>query len=140
MSKTKRFCAIAIAAMMTVTAFAGCGAGDTQPATGGETTGATEPAGGEAAGGEATGTTDADPLGGEGAAGTINLKVWGPDAVQEVLKKECAQFSENMKAYGDVQIEVVPQGEDVAATQAKTDITAAADVFGFACDNIDGLV
>lgn len=130
MRKTKRFCAIALAAMMTASAFAGCGPAAQNPTTpqgGGETT-----------------TTSADdsgdPLGGEGANGTINLKVWGPEAVQDILKSECATFSENMKAYGDVQIEVVPQGEADSATAVLTDPSAAADVFGFACDNLDKLV
>ncbi len=134
MSKTKRFCAIALAAMMSVTALAGCGGTSTTPSgtTGGSTgDGTTTPA---------DTTADADPLGGEGAAGTINLKVWGPDKVQDVLKDECAKFSENMKAYGDIQIEVVPQGEADSATQVLTDPNAAADVFGFACDNLDKLV
>ena len=133
MNKTKRFCAIALAAMMAVTAFAGCGPADTTPSTtGGDTTGGDTSA--------VAPTGDTDPLGGEGAAGTINLKVWGPDAAQDVLKAQCSKFSENMKAYGDVQIEVVPQGEADSATQVLTDASAAADVFGFACDSLDKLV
>lgn len=133
MNKTKRFCAIALAAMMAVTAFAGCGPAATPDTpTGGDTSAAT--------GGDTTVTESTDPLGGEGAGGTINLKVWGPDAVQDVLKSQCATFSENMKSYGDVQIEVVPQGEADSATQVLTDASAAADVFGFACDNLDKLV
>jgi len=130
MRKTKRFCAIALAALMTASAFAGCGS---------EPTTTTPPAGGDT-----TTTTPADgtgdPLGGEGANGTINLKVWGPEAVQEILKSQCATFSDNMKAYGDIQIEVVPQGEADSATAVLTDSQAAADVFGFACDNLDKLV
>ena len=138
MNKTKRFCAIALAAVTAATALAACGA---QPTTstptasqGGSTTTTTT---------ESTGTTEVeDPLYGEGQNGAISLKVWGPDAAQAILKEQCDTFIENMKPYAPngITIEVVPQGEDVAATQAKTDITAAADVFGFACDNIDGLV
>ncbi|MBQ5439529.1 MAG: extracellular solute-binding protein, partial [Clostridia bacterium] len=138
MNKTKRFCAIALAAMTAATALAACGA---QPTTstptasqGGSTTTTTT---------ESTGATEVeDPLYGEGQNGAISLKVWGPDAAQAILKEQCDTFIENMKPYAPngITIEVVPQGEDVAATQAKTDITAAADVFGFACDNIDGLV
>ncbi len=138
MNKTKRFCAIALAAMMAVTAFAGCGGTptDTQTASGGDTTAST----GDATGGDTTAADDGDPLLGEGAAGPISLKVWGPDAAQAVLKDQCARFSENMKAYGDITIEVVPQGEADSATQVLTDSSAAADVFGFACDNLDKLV
>ena len=78
MNKTKRFCAIALAAMMAVTAFAGCGPAATtdtgttaSTATGGDTTTPAD---------DGTG----DPLGGEGAAGPISLKVWGPDAAQDL--------------------------------------------------------
>jgi len=147
MNKTKRFCAIALAAMMAASALAGCGgtpqsstpaAGSTGTAsTSGDAT-ATPADGGE---GTATTTDDGgDPLGGEGAAGPISLKVWGPDAAQAILKKQCEEFKENMKEYGEINIEVVPQGEDVAATSVLTDASAAADVFGFACDNLDKLV
>lgn len=142
MNKTKRICAIAIAAMLAVTSFAGCGSGDTG-STGGTTGGST---GGETTasttGGGTTVTGDGgDPLYGEGANGTINLKVWGPDAAQEVLKEQCDKFSENMKAYGnDVKIEVIPQGEADSAALVLNDATVAADVFGFACDNLNKLV
>ncbi len=134
MNKTKRFCAIALAAMMAVTAFAGCGQGST---------GSTPTSGGNTAPvdtGDTVNTTVADPLYGEGENGTINLKVWGPDAAQEILKEQCAAFSEKMKDYGDIQIEVVPQGESDSATQVLTDAETAADVFGFACNNINKLV
>ena len=136
MNKTKRFCAIALAAMMAASALAACGPEQTAPTTpatptSSETT--SEPGG-------STGGEVEDPLYGEGANGTINLKVWGPDAAQEVLKSQCAEFIENMKPYGTIEIEVVPMGEDVAATQTLTDASAAADVFGFACDNLDRLV
>ena len=57
MNKTKRFCAIALAAMMAVTAFAGCGPAAT---TGGDTTTTTPSAGGDTT---TTAPTDGgDPL------------------------------------------------------------------------------
>lgn len=145
MNKTKRFCAIALAAMMAATALAGCGGTPqtTEPVTGGDTTASTGGDTTASTGGDTTtptGDDGGDPLGGEGAAGPISLKVWGPDAAQTILKEQCDKFVENMKAYGDISIEVVPQGEDVAATQVLTDSSAAADVFGFACDNLDKLV
>ncbi len=136
MNKTKRFCAIALAAMMAVTAFAGCGGSDTTTNNGGSTGTASTVGGGTSA---VTVDSVEDPLYGEGANGTINLKVWGPDAAQEILKEQCAAFSEKMKPYGDVQIEVVPQGESDSAALVLNDATAAADVFGFACDNLDKL-
>ena len=136
MNKTKRFCAIALAAMTAATALAACGAepAPSTPATTASDNGGTT----------VVSNADAveDPLYGEGQNGAITLKVWGPDAAQAILKEQCDAFVQEMKPYAPsgITIEVVPQGEDVAATQAKTDITAAADVFGFACDNIDGLV
>lgn len=128
-NKTKRFCAIALAALMSVSMFAGCGTNDsTTPSNTGSTAVSNA--------GDAT----ADPLGGEGANGTINLKVWGPDAAQEVLKAQCAAFAEANKEYGEIKVEVVPQGEGDAATNVLTDPTTAADIFGFGCDNLDKLV
>lgn len=133
-NKTKRFCAIALAAMMAATVFAGCGPSTSTPdtaSTGTESTGdSTVSVSGEVE----------DPLYGEGANGTINLKVWGPDAAQALLKEQCAAFSESMKEYGDIQIEVVPQSESDSGTLVLQDPTVAADVFGFACDHLDKLV
>lgn len=132
-NKTKRFCAIALAALMAASVFAGCGPEESGTAS----------STGTASSGDAAGTTSVtveDPLYGEGENGTINLKVWGPEAAQDLLKEQCAAFSEQMKEYGDIQIEVVPQSESDAGTQVLTDPTAAADVFGFACNDINKLV
>ena len=133
MNKTKRFCAIALAAMMAVTAFSGCGGTDTTSSGSASTT----PADGTVS---VEGGDTEDPLYGEGANGTISLKVWGPDAAQDLLKEQCAAFIEDMKPYGDIEIEVIPQGEADAANLVTTDASAAADVFGFACDQLDKLV
>lgn len=129
-NKTKRLCAIALAALMSVSIFAGCGGSDSEPSasTGGDGASSVAP------------TENTDPLGGEGASGTINLKVWGPDNAQAILKEQCARFSEEYAQYGDIQIEVVPQGESDAGTNVLTDPSNAADVFGFACDQLDKLV
>lgn len=138
MNKTKRFCAIALAAMMAASALAACGQGNTTSTAPAASTGGGEETTSSASDGGSA--TVEDPLYGEGANGTISLKVWGPDSAQDVLKSQCAQFIEDMKPYGTIEIEVVPQGEDVAATNVLTDASAAADVFGFACDNLDRLV
>lgn len=127
-NKTKRFCAIALAALMGASVLAGCG-GDPTPA-------ASTPSGD----GSAAPTTVEDPLFGEGANGPISLKVWGPSAIQDLLKQQCADFASEYSAYGDIQIEVVPQSESDAATQVLTDASSAADVFGFACDQLNRLV
>ena len=150
MNKTKRFCAIALAAMMAVTAFAGCGGssggssstagGSASTAAGGDSSTAATTATADGAAPAALDTSNGDPLNGEGANGTIKLKVWGPDAAQEILKRQCADFANEVKDYGTVEVEVVPQGENDSATQVLTDAETAADVFGFACDNLNKLV
>jgi len=150
MNKTKRFCAIALAAMMAVTAFAGCGGssggssstagGSASTAAGGDSSTAATTATADGAAPAALDTSNGDPLNGEGANGTIKLKVWGPDAAQEILKTQCKAFAEEVKDYGTVEVEVVPQGEADSATQVLTDAETAADVFGFACDNLNKLV
>ncbi len=84
--------------------------------------------------------SNADPLQGEGKNGQIKLKVWAPDAAVSLCIKQCKKFSEDMKSYGDIKISVVPQGEANSATTALTDAESAADVYGFACDNLDKLV
>ena len=81
-----------------------------------------------------------DPLMGEGKNGQIKLKVWAPDAYVSLCIKQCKKFSEDMKSYGDIKISVVPQGEADSANKALTDAESAADVYGFACDNLDKLV
>ena len=81
-----------------------------------------------------------NPLGSEAKNGTIKLKVWGPDAAQELLRKQCDEFSKSMSEYAKIEIELVPQGEADPAAQLLNDSTVAADVFGFACDSIDKLV
>lgn len=129
-NKTKRFCAIALAALMSVSLFAGC-TPDEQPGTGNSNA---------SGGGDSSVATGEDPLGGEGANGEISLKVWGPDKAQSLLKEQCARFAEEYKQYGTIKIEVVPQGESDAGTAVLTDASSAADVFGFACDQLDKLV
>lgn len=132
-NKTKRFCAIALAALMSVSLFAGCGdTGTTSSGNGDNNSAVSNTSGGAEA--------NADPLGGEGANGEINLKVWGPDKVQNLLKEQCQRFSDEYKEYGTIKIEVVPQGESDAGTAVLTDASSAADVFGFACDQLDKLV
>lgn len=140
-NKTKRICAIALAALMSVSVFAGCNTAEenennSSAGTEAGTTSTSTGTGDQAA----VADNGGDPLGGEGASGTINLKVWGPEAAQDILKEQCAQFAEDYKEYGDIQVEVVPQGEADAASVVLTDASNAADIFGFACDNLDKLV
>ena len=132
MNKTKRFCAIALAAMMAASALAACG-GNTESSTApapAASTPADDGGAGDAGDAGSTGDvtaapTDAIDLGGED---DVTLKVWGPDAAQTVLRKQCDDFIAAVADQATVTIEVVPMGEDVAATQALTDATAAAEI------------
>ncbi|MCH5202057.1 MAG: extracellular solute-binding protein [Oscillospiraceae bacterium] len=66
------------------------------------------------------------------------LKVWGPAASLDVLKKQAKAFEE-ANADKNVKIECVAQEESDAGTQLLNDPTVAADVFGFASDQLTKL-
>ena len=128
----KKIVALLLAAMMMVAVFAGCTkGGDAGTTTGGENAGS----------GDAT-TTDtgfsvtADDFGDESGA---SLKVWGPSAYVSLLKKQTDAF---VAMYPDqkIKIKIVAQGESDAGTTILQDPEAGADVFGFASDQLDGLV
>ena len=93
-----------------------------------------------ACGGEGSSTNsgsadDSDPFKGED---NITLKVWAADKAVDLTKQLCDDFTAQ---YPDkkISISVEVQGEDAAATQALNDIDAAADVFSFACDQLNRL-
>ena len=66
------------------------------------------------------------------------LKVWGPAASLDLLKRQAKAFEDEHKDK-NVKIEVVAQEENDAATNLLNDATAAADVFAFASDQITRL-
>ncbi|MGN1050942.1 MAG: extracellular solute-binding protein [Acutalibacteraceae bacterium] len=116
--KFKRILALILASLMCLAVFAGCN---------GKEEGTTT-SGGDAA--------SADIFNGED---NIKLKVWGPDASIDLLTKQCEAFKEE-HSDKTIEIEVVAQGESDAGTNVINDADAAADVFGFACDQINKLV
>lgn len=67
------------------------------------------------------------------------LKVWAPDAALDVFKAQCEAFVAQYPDAG-LSVEVVAQGENDAATNILNDPEAAADVFSFACDQLNRLV
>lgn len=128
---TKRILGAGLAAMMAVSAFAGCG--------GGETTSSGAGSEGSSSTTEVKQYTIDDVMGDAtiamGDEDNVTLKVWGPQDSLELLQKQCDAFVENFKKLGKtIKIECVAQGESDAATNVKTDPEAAADVFGFASD------
>lgn len=129
----KKIIAIFMAAMMTATAFAGCGGSESS--NGSDNGGST----GEMKAVEGS-VVDAAYFGDEGADGAaIKLKVWAPDAAVTLVKKQIEDFK---KAYPDktFEIEVVAQPESQASSGVINDADAAADVFGFASDQLNGMV
>lgn len=127
----KKIIAILLAGMMTATALVGCGGGESS-----QTGGSSSDNGSSAAPAAKNGVVDVADFGDEN---NITLKVWAPDAAVAITKKQCDAFK---ALYPDktMTIEVVAQAESTAATQAQTDPSVAADVFGFASDQLDNLV
>lgn len=133
--KMKRILAVLLASMLTATALVGCG--------GSSSTTKTESSSGNNGSSSSTdasslenGVVDVADFGDED---NITLKVWAPDAAVSVTQSQCDAF---VALYPDknITINVVAQTEAQAGTQAQTDPGTAADVFGFACDQLDNLV
>ena len=131
----KKIVALVLAAMMLVAVFASCGEDTSTSSTSGSGSGSGSASTENAGKGFDANVSDAD-FGSETGA---KLKVWGPDAYQKLLQKQCDAF---VKKYADknISINVVPQSEDTAATQMQTDAKAGADVFGFASDQFSNLI
>jgi len=73
-----------------------------------------------------------------GSEYNADIKLWVPSYYVNLAKKQCDRF---VREYPDrnITIEIVAQSEDVAATQMLSDPEAAADVFGFASDQLGRL-
>lgn len=135
----KRILALLFAVLMVAGCLTACG--ETTPAT-------TDPAtDGTQAATQGTSTTfvpwsaeDIADLGAniqkEADGNKITLKVWQPEAAQDVFKAQVADFIEIFKDYAEIEIEVAIQGEGDAGANLLSDPNTAADVFGFASDQI----
>lgn len=130
----KKILAVLLAGMMTATAFAGC----TPQSSSSDASSKKESSNSGAGLAEldAEGFPAVSELGDETGA---ELKVWAPDAAVSLTEDMCKAFADH---YSDknIKISVVAQGENDAATQAQSDADAAADVFGFAGDQLDNLI
>lgn len=135
--KAKRILALLFAVLMVAGCLAACGDNS------GTTT--TDPAGTETSGTSQVtyvpwSEEDIADLGKniqkEAAGNKITLKVWQPEAAQDVFKAQVADFIEIFKDYADIEIEVAIQGEGDAGANVLSDPNTAADVFGFASDQI----
>ena len=136
--KTRRILALLMAVLMLVGCMAACGGGNEDKKEDEKKPGATD-------------TVEVDfnkkddismignAIKAEANGKTIKLKVWGPEAAQEVFKTQTAEFAKLFKDYAKIEIEVAVQGEDNATTAVQNDPENAADVFGFASDHLEKL-
>ena len=132
----KKVLAILLAGMMTATAFAGCGGGETaSKSDGGSGTASQASGGGEAAKVDPS-WPDASLFGDED---NITLKVWAPDKAVALVQKQVEAFKSHYSDKKFTSIEVVAQGENDAATLIVNDPEKAADVFGFPSDQLNKL-
>lgn len=83
--------------------------------------------------------TDDASKGGSGAAGDITIKVWADNKDLNWLEQMEANFKKDSK-YANVKFENVAMGEGDAAKSVMADVTAAADVYMFANDQMGELV
>ncbi len=72
--------------------------------------------------------------------GTGEIKVWVADAVVDFTKKEIDSFMAENPQYAGYTVTVEAVGEGDAASNMITDVTAGADIFGFAQDQTARLV
>ena len=126
----KKILAILLAGMMTATAFAGCGGGETSSSN------ADSSASDSSATGVDGSKVDVSYFGEED---NIKLKVWAPDATVSLVKAQIEDFKA-LYPEKTFDIEVVAQGENDAATQILNDASVAADVFSFPSDQLNKLV
>ena len=118
----KKIFAVLLASMMAATALVGCGgSGESKTESKTESTGEASAASNDF-----------------GEEDNISLKVWAPDKAVATFEKQCEAFK---ALYPDkkIDITVVAQGENDAATNLLNDASVAADVFGFASDQLNKL-
>lgn len=138
--KTRKILALLMAVLMLVGCMAACGGDTTIPDNGDQTD---APDGGSTV--VADSWTDeqiasmGESIAAEANGQAITLKLWGPEAAQEVLKEQANKFIDIFKDYADIKIDVVVQGENEAAGAVLNDPKTAADVFGFPSDQLDKL-
>ena len=72
--------------------------------------------------------------------GSGEIKIWVADAVVDLTKEYAEKFISEHPEYAGYTIVVEANGEDVAANNVLTDLSAAADIFGFPQDQLSRLV
>ncbi|MBQ7680349.1 MAG: extracellular solute-binding protein [Butyrivibrio sp.] len=72
--------------------------------------------------------------------GSGEIKIWVADAVTDFTKAQAEKFIEDNPLYSGYTINVEAVGEGDAAQNVITDVTASADIYGFAQDQLARLV
>lgn len=72
--------------------------------------------------------------------GSGEILIWAPESVVDVTEEKAKKFISEHPEYSGYTIKVEATGEDVAAKNVLTDMSAAADIFGFAQDQLSRLV
>ncbi|MGN0499663.1 MAG: extracellular solute-binding protein [Ruminococcus sp.] len=121
----KKIFAVLLASMMAATALVGCGGSGSGES---KTESKTESTGDASATSNDFGDED-----------NISLKVWAPDKAVSKFEQQCEAFKA-LYPEKKIDITVVAQGENDAATNLLNDASVAADVFGFASDQLNNLV
>ncbi len=118
--KKKLLSAMLIAAM-TASLFAGCGSSSSDSSDGTES-------------GSSASSSSSDE------ATDTNITIWVANEVVDFTTQKVADFQEEYSEYADWTITVSEMGEGDAATSVITDVDSAADIFGFAQDQMNRLV
>jgi len=129
----KKLLSVLLATTLVVSLLAGCGGGSNEPTpqapadqSGGTTTTPTTP------------DTSTDPVSGEGDKEDVHLVVWASE-MEEAQKLTQTLIDEFIAANADkvnLTVELGAVSESIAKDQLLTDITAGADVFAFADDQV----
>ena len=141
--RTNRIVALLMAVLMIAGCLAACGGGDTETTNSATSDGTTTAVDTSTPKYEPWSAEDIADMGEqikkEANGQKITLKVWQPEAAVETFKAQAAKFVDTFKDYATIEINVVAQGEGDAAANVIADPKAAADVFGFASDQINQL-
>ena len=112
----KKIISVLLSTAMTVTLLAGCGSSASKT----------------------SGT--AVPSAASGDKEKVSLTVWGAEEDQSLLQEMTDSFKKQYADKADFDIQIGVQSESTAKDTVLTDVTAAADVYAFADDQINDLV
>ena len=70
----------------------------------------------------------------------VALRMWGAEEDQEMLKGMVETFKEEYKDYANITVEIGVESEATAKDTLLTDVSAGADVYAFASDQLTALI